>query len=79
MTEPWELRARVSQRTAPVHVWVRFGTGDLPGLLIDRRPRKQRGGISRWEGYVIYASHNWATGDVDVKACWVHYDLLRRK
>jgi hypothetical protein len=79
VTDPAELRARATQRTAPVHVWVHFGTGSLPGLLVDRRPRRERGGISRWNGFVIYASHNWVTGDVDVRAEWMSYDLLRRK
>lgn len=76
--DPAERRAFATQRTAPRHVWVRFGTGDLPGLLIARRPAKEhRGDPGRWEGLVIYASHNWMTGDVKVTQDWIAFGMLR--
>jgi hypothetical protein len=76
--DPAERRALATQRTAPRHVWVRFGTGDLPGLLIARRPaRELRGGPCRWEGLVVFASHNWATGDVRLTQEWLAFGMLR--
>lgn len=64
--------------TRPKHCWVRFGHADLPGLLLDWRPKRERGGVSKWEGLVIYVDQALANGELTVTQRWVSGDLLRK-
>lgn len=76
--EVWRLAAGRNKLTQPKHVWVKFGDYTLPGLLIEWRPRRERGGVSRWEGLVIYARQDFRSGSTTVTQSWVHGDMLRK-
>lgn len=69
----------VGQPTTPQprHVWVHFGSGDMPGIAYDYRPKRRRGGISAWEVLVVYASRSPATGDTTLTHGWVAGDMIR--
>lgn len=73
---PWDANAREIALNTPRHVWVRFGEFACPGLVIGRRERTERGGVSPWEGWAIYASQDLRTGEVTVSQGWTHGDLI---
>lgn len=71
-----ELAAKDWRFRPPRHCFVRFGTDRYPAILLEWRPKRDRGGVSKWEGLVIYASHTPATGEWEVRHCWMHGDLI---
>lgn len=76
LVEVSELILRNRPR-APRHCIVRFGNEDLPGILLQWRPKRQRGGVSAWEGLVVYASQELPSGDWRITQGWMDGDLLR--
>lgn len=71
-----ELAAKDWRFRPPRHCFVRFGHTRCPAILLEWRPKRDRGGVSKWEGLVIYASHTLATGQWDVRQGWMHGDLI---
>ncbi|WP_406027363.1 hypothetical protein OH802_09800 [Nocardioides sp. NBC_00850] len=71
-----ELAANNWRHRPPRHCFVRFGDFRCPAILLEWRPKQDRGGVSKWEGLVIYASHTPATGAWDVRQSWMHGDSI---
>lgn len=62
----------------PRHCLVHFGSGDLPGILLEWRPKRDHGGVSRFEGLVIYASQEYAPPwGWAVTQGWLDGDMIR--
>lgn len=71
-----ELAAKDWRFRPPRHCFVRFGNTQCPAILLEWRPKRDRGGVSKWEGLVIYTGHTSATGQWDVRQSWIHGDLI---
>lgn len=71
-----ELAAKDWRFRPPRHCFVRFDNTRCPAILLEWRPKRDRGGVSKWEGLVIYAGHTPATGQWDVRQGWIHGDLI---